>query len=78
MNNRNVLKDNRDEILRIAASHGAQDLSVFGSILRGKATDKSDVDILIKLNPGEVVSRSSQSSRTLKVCLGARLISIWS
>jgi hypothetical protein len=27
MNNRNVLKDNRDEILRIAASHGAQDLT---------------------------------------------------
>ena len=52
MNNRNVLKDNRDEILRIAASHGAQDLSVYGSILRGKATDKSDIVILISLEPG--------------------------
>jgi predicted nucleotidyltransferase len=46
------LETNRDEILRIAASHGAQDLRVFGSVSRGEATDKSDVDILIKLEPG--------------------------
>lgn len=70
------LETNRDEILRIAASHGAQDLRVFGSVSRGEATDKSDVDILIKLEPGRSLLTSLRLSRILKICSGAR--SMWS
>jgi uncharacterized protein len=47
-----VLKDKRQEILRIAASHGARDVQVFGSLARGEARPDSDVDILIQLEPG--------------------------
>jgi len=47
-----VLKDKRKEILRIAAGHGARDIRVFGSVSRGEAGPKSDVDLLIKLEPG--------------------------
>ena len=42
-----LLQDKRDEILAIAAKHGAYNVRVFGSVARGEATDASDVDFLI-------------------------------
>jgi predicted nucleotidyltransferase len=47
-----VLKDYREAIVRIATSHGARNIRVFGSLARGQARPDSDVDILIKLDPG--------------------------
>jgi uncharacterized protein len=47
-----ILQGKRDEILRIAASHGARDVRVFGSLARGEARLDSDIDILVKLDPG--------------------------
>jgi predicted nucleotidyltransferase len=47
-----VLKDKRHEILRIAAAHGARNIRLFGSVSRGEAGPGSDVDILVKLEPG--------------------------
>ncbi len=42
----------RTDILRIASSHGATDVRVFGSAARGDLTRDSDLDLLIKLTPG--------------------------
>jgi uncharacterized protein len=47
-----ILQGKRDEILRIAASHGARDVRVFGSLARGDAGPESDMDILVKLDLG--------------------------
>ena len=47
-----MLRDKRDEILRIAAAHGGQNVRIFGSVSRGEAGAKSDVDLLVKLEPG--------------------------
>ena len=47
-----MLQDKRAEILRIAAAHGAQNVRVFGSVSRGEAGTESDVDLLVKLEPG--------------------------
>ena len=47
-----VLKDKRDEIMRIAASYGARNVCVFGSRARGEAGPDSDIDMLVKLDPG--------------------------
>lgn len=38
---------NREEILRIAAHHGAVNVRLFGSVARGDSTADSDVDLLI-------------------------------
>ena len=46
-----LLEDKREEILRIAAQHGARNVRVFGSLARGEARLDSDVDILITLEP---------------------------
>jgi predicted nucleotidyltransferase len=41
------LRDRREEILLIAAKHGAANVAVFGSVARGEETDNSDVVLLI-------------------------------
>lgn len=46
----NNIVEQREAILRIAAKHGAKDVRVFGSIVRGQAGKGSDVDILVHLD----------------------------
>jgi predicted nucleotidyltransferase len=47
-----LLREKRQEILRIAAKHGAYNVRLFGSVARGEADEASDVDILVELEPG--------------------------
>ena len=42
----------RVDIIRIAESHGATNIRVFGSIARGTSGSESDLDLLINLEPG--------------------------
>lgn len=51
-----LLKEKRDEIVRIAAQHGAYNLRVFGSVARGEANADSDVDFLIELGESRSAS----------------------
>lgn len=46
------LKEKRQDILRIAAKHGAYNVRVFGSVARGEADERSDIDFLVELEPG--------------------------
>ena len=55
MNVNKTLLNKRDEILRVASAHGARNLRVFGSVSRGEATGKSDLDILVNLEPGRTL-----------------------
>jgi uncharacterized protein len=43
------LRARRNEILRIAAAHGAYNVRVFGSVARGQAHPDSDVDFLVDI-----------------------------
>jgi predicted nucleotidyltransferase len=52
-----MLQDKRDEILRIAAAHGAQNVPVFGSVSRGEAGAKSDDLIAIKRDLEDLLGR---------------------
>ena len=47
-----LLKSKRQEILAIAARHGAHNVRVFGSVARGEAKPESDVDILVEMESG--------------------------
>ncbi|MBI3994967.1 MAG: nucleotidyltransferase family protein [Nitrospirae bacterium] len=47
-----LLKFKREEILRIAAKHGARNVRIFGSVARGQAGAQSDLDVLVDLEPG--------------------------
>jgi predicted nucleotidyltransferase len=46
-----LLKSKREEILQIAARHGAHNVRVFGSVARGDARPDSDVDFLVDAGP---------------------------
>ncbi len=46
-----ILRKKKSEILRIAEKHGVLQIRVFGSVARGEATDKSDVDFLVEVGP---------------------------
>jgi uncharacterized protein len=47
-----MLREKRQEILEIAAKHGAYNVRIFGSVARGEADEQSDVDILVELEEG--------------------------
>jgi predicted nucleotidyltransferase len=46
-----LLREKRQEILKIAAKHGAYNVRIFGSVARGEADEHSDVDFLIDAGP---------------------------
>ena len=46
-----TIRDCRREILRLAESHGALHVRVFGSIARGQANEDSDLDLLVEMAP---------------------------
>jgi predicted nucleotidyltransferase len=50
-----LIKERREEILRIAARHGAHNVRVFGSVVRGEARPDSDVDFLVDMDPGRTL-----------------------
>ena len=52
MSGEQLLKEKREEILRLAAKHGARNVRVFGSVARGEADEQSDIDLLVDMEPG--------------------------
>jgi predicted nucleotidyltransferase len=47
-----LLQAKREVILRIAAQYGAYNVRIFGSVARGEADEKSDIDLLVNMEPG--------------------------
>ena len=43
-----LLRERRKEIEKVAAKHGAFDIRVFGSVVRGEEKSDSDIDLLVK------------------------------
>jgi uncharacterized protein len=68
-----ILDKNREKILRIAASYGARDLRVFGSVSRGEANLKSDIDILITLETGRSLLDIVALKQDLEDLLGCKV-----
>ncbi len=46
------LKNKREEILQVAARHGASNVRIFGSVARGEQDQKSDLDLLVTMETG--------------------------
>jgi predicted nucleotidyltransferase len=43
------LREKRQQVLHLAAKHGAGNVAVFGSVARGEETPESDVDLLVDI-----------------------------
>jgi len=44
-----IIKNKRAEILQIAEKHGALNVRIFGSVVRGEADAESDIDFLVEV-----------------------------
>jgi predicted nucleotidyltransferase len=51
MNIEQFLHEKRDDILAIAAKHGAYNIRIFGSVVSGEAGPDSDIDFLVDAGP---------------------------
>jgi predicted nucleotidyltransferase len=63
----------RDQIARIAARYGASDVRVFGSMARGDATEHSDLDLLVRFEPGRSLLDQGGLVMELRELLGIRV-----
>jgi hypothetical protein len=51
MDIKQLLSEKRDDICAIASKHGAFNIRIFGSVVRGEAGPDSDIDFLIDAGP---------------------------
>jgi predicted nucleotidyltransferase len=65
------LQEAWSDINRIAASHGARNVRVFGSVSRGEASMASDLDLLVDMAEGrslfDLVALSDELEETLGI-----------
>lgn len=67
------IRQRREEILDIAHRRGVLEIRVFGSVARGQATPLSDVDFLVKMEPGRTLFDLGGLSADLEELLGAKV-----
>lgn len=68
-----LLKAQREEILRIAAKYGARNVRIFGSMARGEADETSDIDLLVDFEPGRSLLDQTALIVELEDFLGRRV-----
>lgn len=69
MTTADIIQGNREEIKRIAAQYGASEIRVFGSTARGDSDAESDIDLLVRLEPGCTLMRRAALVRELEALL---------
>ena len=73
MDRKSLLDRHRDEILRLAASYGARNVRVFGSVVRGEDGAESDLDVLVSMEPGRTFLHLVGLWQDLERLLGCRV-----
>jgi predicted nucleotidyltransferase len=68
-----VLQEHREQIIELAAKHGATDIRVFGSAARGEADELSDIDFLVRMMPGRSLFDLGALLMDLQDLLGRRV-----
>lgn len=70
---RDQLIELRDTIQRTAAESGARRVRLFGSAARGEEDERSDVDLLVDLEPGRTLLDLARLETRLERRLGRRV-----
>ncbi len=68
-----AVRSHRDEILEIADRRRAENLRIFGSVVRGDAREDSDLDILVDLKPHASLFDLGGLSGELEELLGMKV-----
>ena len=64
---------NRKEIVDLARKHGARNVRVFGSVATGETNKRSDIDLLVDLDPGVGLITMISLELKLKDLLGVKV-----
>ncbi|MFI5329645.1 MAG: nucleotidyltransferase family protein [Desulfobaccales bacterium] len=73
MNMTELLRLKKADVRRIARQHGAINLRVFGSVARGEATEGSDLDLLVEMEPGRSLLDLVAIKQDLEDLLGCKV-----
>ena len=68
-----LLTEKRTEILETARRHGARNVRIFGSVARGDADEKSDIDFLVEMEPGRSLLDHAALLLDLEELLGCKV-----
>ena len=68
-----LLKTKREEILKVCAKYGAHNVRVFGSVARGEADEKSDIDLIVDFEPGRTLLDHAGLWLELQELLGVKV-----
>jgi uncharacterized protein len=70
---RDQLHEMRDVIISAAATNGARDVRIFGSVARGVEGESSDIDFLVTLERGRTLLDLTRLEERLERLLGRRV-----
>jgi uncharacterized protein len=70
---RDELAKRREEILAVAKRHGAGNVRIFGSVARGDASENSDLDLIVRLEPGRSLLDLGALLMDLRDLLGVKV-----
>ncbi len=70
---RRELQEKREAILEIAGRYGAHDVRVFGSVARGESNESSDLDLIVRFDPGRTLLDHGGLVMDLRELLGMRV-----
>ena len=70
---RQTLREKREAIMEIARRYGASDIRIFGSVARGENTEASDVDIVVRFEPGRTLLDHAGLIGQLEDLLGVKV-----
>ena len=70
---RELIRHRREAIVEIARRYGAHDIRVFGSVARGDATEASDLDLIVRFDPGRSLLDHGGLVMDLRELLGIRV-----
>ena len=60
----------RDELVQLAARHGASAVRVFGSVAHGDSRSCGDLDVLVDMGDGSSLFKQAALQRELEASLG--------
>jgi uncharacterized protein len=70
---RQSLNQYREAILEIARRYGAHDIRIFGSVARGDANEDSDLDLIVRFEPGRSLFDHGGLLMELRDLLGVKV-----